>query len=94
MRTRRRIVYAGFNVGAIASAALLAFGIVSIVTMLEEPVAAVVEPVINWIIHAGQFDVMTLSETIPWPLTFYYGISGVIFLVVGIKLAAWMIKRT
>lgn len=94
MRTRHRIVHAGFNVGAIASAVLLALGIGSIVTMLEEPVAAVVVPVIDWIIHAGRFDVVTLSETIPWPLTVYYGVSGIIFLLVGIKLAAWVTKET
>jgi hypothetical protein len=92
MRVQRRIVPAGFNVGAIASAVLLAFGIASIVSMLEEPVAAAIVPVIDWIIHAGRFDVMTLSETVPWPLTIYSGVSGIIFLVVGIKLAAWVTK--
>jgi len=95
MIARNRTTFAGFNIGAIGSAVLLAFGIESIFAMIEDPLSAVLITALNWIIRTGRFDVMPL-QSVPFSgiLATYAGLSGVILLVSAITLAAWVSNET
>ena len=91
MKTMHSSTFSGFTVGAIASAVLLAFGIESLVAMLNDPIADAVIGALNWIIRTGRFDVVLLQPVYaPWILVAYTGLSGVVLLLSGIRLAVWL----
>jgi hypothetical protein len=83
----------GFNIGAIGSAVLLAFGIESIFAMVEGPLSAALIAALNWVIRTGRFDVMPM-QPVPYSgiIVTYAGLSGVILLISGVTLAAWVGK--
>jgi hypothetical protein len=94
MRAGNPMAFSGFNVGAMGSAVLLAFGIESLLGAIESPLTAIVMRALNWIIRRGQLDVMPLQPPeFSWILLLYAGLSGVILLVCGTGLAAWATDR-
>jgi hypothetical protein len=82
--------FAGFNVGAVISALLLAFGIESLVVAVEEPLASAVIGALNWVIVQRLNTSPIQQVSFSWIIASYAGVSGIISLLLGYKLASWV----
>lgn len=81
----------GFQAGSVFAAALIAVGIEALVRTLSWPLAAVVAEIINYIVRTGRFGIVTISPpSLPLLLILAGGITGILLLLCGLRLAAWL----
>ena len=90
--TRRQdVAFDGFQAGAVFAALLIAGGVEGLVTTISWPLAGVVTEVINYLIRTGRFQMSTLSpSSLPWFLQCVGAASGLLALLCGLGLGAWL----
>jgi len=87
----RSLPFNGFNIGAIVSAVLLAFAVLLAIATIQDPLAALFIAFWNWKVVRIFPSFNPIEQGyVSWILTGYAGVSAVVTLLVGLKLAVWV----
>src|SRR5258708_25166977 len=88
---RKNFAFDGFQAGAVFAGLLIAVGVEGLVTTLSWPLGGEITEIINYLIRTGRFQMSTLSPpSLPWLLQGVGGASGLLVLLCGLRLGAWV----
>jgi hypothetical protein len=88
---RQRTSFYGFQVGSVFAGLLIAIGTERLLTTATWPLATLVTGFVNYLIRTGRFQMSTLTPQIrPWFLMGAETVAGVIMLLCGLRLGAWL----
>lgn len=82
------------SIGAITTAALIAFGFRGLVGALRRPLAALLVSFINLLLRRKHVDVSPLaSPSFDWRLQVAYALSALIILALAVRLGFWLNQK-
>src|SRR4051812_9109488 len=94
MKLRRPPEFEGFQIGAVAAAVLLSFGIRMLVASANPALSRSVLDAMHYVIRQGGFGIRLQMSRIyvSWAAVASSAIPGMILLFLGLRLGAWVFK--
>jgi hypothetical protein len=88
---RRASIIERFQIGPVLTGLLIAAGIEMLIAALSWPFALVIVDAINYVIRVGRFEVVGPGSIyISWFLVATSAIPGIVVLLCGLRLGAWL----